>query len=129
MHMFKKGSNIRLSSNFSSAEFDCHCTNKDCKDTVISKELVYRLQDIRDLFDESISISSGYRCKTHNKAVGGVKGSTHAKGQAADLQASDLKYLFKIIDLLYAENSIGTYDSFLHFDVREDEKRSTGRRW
>ncbi len=38
------------------------------------------------LYGKPIYISSGYRCPRLNKAVGGVAGSQHKTGQAADIQ-------------------------------------------
>lgn len=62
------------------------------------------LDKVRDRFGKPIYISSGFRCTALNSAVGGVKGSQHQKGQAADIITShtrvDLagqKELFKLI--------------------------------
>ena len=38
-----------------------------------------------------IRITSGYRCETLNKAVGGVSNSQHLRGEAADLHCSSLR--------------------------------------
>lgn len=43
------------------------------------------LQPLRDHFKEPIVISSGYRCREVNAAVGGVPTSQHCKGMAADI--------------------------------------------
>jgi hypothetical protein len=53
----------------------------------LKKLCVYLLQPIRDGIDKPIKISSGYRCKRVNKAVGGKPTSQHIEGKAADLQA------------------------------------------
>lgn len=42
-------------------------------------------QPIRDYFNEPIYISSGYRSKALNKAIGGSKTSQHCLGQAIDI--------------------------------------------
>tara|TARA_R100000353_G_scaffold111058_2_gene79707 strand:- start:35505 stop:35978 length:474 start_codon:yes stop_codon:yes gene_type:complete len=42
-------------------------------------------QPIRDYFGVPIHISSGYRSKALNEAIGGSKTSQHSKGQAIDL--------------------------------------------
>lgn len=48
------------------------------------------LQPIRDLIGIPMVITSGFRCKALNYAVGGVEGSQHMAGQAADFQTPDL---------------------------------------
>lgn len=44
-------------------------------------------QPLRDHFDVPIAVSSGYRCKELNKAVGGSRTSEHMVGRALDLDA------------------------------------------
>ena len=44
-------------------------------------------QPIRDHFGIPIGISSGYRCKELNKAIGGSKYSQHMIGEALDIDA------------------------------------------
>ena len=44
-------------------------------------------QPLRDHFGVPIGISSGYRCKTLNKAIGGSKYSQHMIGEALDIDA------------------------------------------
>ena len=44
-------------------------------------------QPLRDYFKVPIYVSSGYRSKELNKAIGGSKTSQHMKGQALDLDA------------------------------------------
>ena len=43
------------------------------------------LDPIREYMNEPIYVNSGYRCPLLNKAVGGVAGSQHVLGQAADI--------------------------------------------
>ena len=45
----------------------------------------YVLEPLREAMNESIPISSGFRCEQLNRAVGGVANSQHMRGQAADL--------------------------------------------
>lgn len=44
------------------------------------------LQPLRDHFGHAITITSGWRCKRVNKAVGGAANSDHVPGFAADIQ-------------------------------------------
>lgn len=46
---------------------------------------VYVLEPLREAMRHPIKISSGYRSKAVNQAVGGVSNSQHQYGQAADL--------------------------------------------
>lgn len=45
----------------------------------------YVLEPLRVAMNEAIKISSGFRSRRLNEAVGGVLNSQHCKGQAADL--------------------------------------------
>lgn len=47
---------------------------------------VYLLEPIRSYAGRPIVITSGYRCKALNTAVGGVAGSYHLTGHAADIR-------------------------------------------
>jgi len=120
---FVKGSSTQLSSNFKSTEFDCHGSGC-CSSTLVDDKLVTYLQQIREHFGKPVNISSGYRCATHNKNVGGATGSRHAKGQAADIYITGVtpaeiaKYAESIGILgigLYETNSDGF---FVHVDTR-----------
>ena len=48
--------------------------------------LMQILDQIRKEWGSAIRVTSGYRCKALNKAVGGVTNSNHIYGTAADLQ-------------------------------------------
>lgn len=136
---YTKNSATKLSTNFKSTEFDCHGSGC-CSSTLIDEKLVNYVQKIREHFGKSITISSGYRCTTHNKNVGGATGSYHAKGQAADIIVSGIA---PIEVAKYAESlgilGIGLYETnsdghFVHIDTRtsksfwygqKQEKRTT----
>ena len=81
--------------------------------------------------DDPIIINSGYRSEAVNKAVGGVKGSNHLTGCAADIRVAGmeqaLRYAVILLDisdqsredfdeLLLERSPRGTY--WLHFAVR-----------
>lgn len=122
-HIYKKGSNLKLSPNFNSDEFDCKCGNL-CDKTYIAKEVIEVIQRLREALGEPITITSAYRCKEHNQSVGGAKNSTHPLGLAVDLKCSDLGRLATLIEIHYPQYSIGRYNTFVHLDIRKD-----GRRW
>lgn len=47
------------------------------------------LQPFRDYLGREVIVTSGFRCKELNEAVGGVVDSQHTTGQAADITPSD----------------------------------------
>lgn len=120
---YTKKQKTQLSTNFVSTEFDCHGSGC-CPTTLIDDQLVVYLQKIRDHFGKPITITSGYRCETHNRRVGGATGSYHSKGQAADIVVQGItpREVAK-----YAESigilGIGLYETskdgyFVHVDTR-----------
>ena len=55
-------------------------------------ELVTKVLDnLRDGWGRPIIVTSGYRCKELNAAVGGTRNSQHLKGQAADIVSDDFE--------------------------------------
>ena len=120
---YTKGTATQLSTNFKSTEFDCHGSGC-CSTTQIDEKLVQYLQQIRTHFGKSVNVSSGYRCATHNKNIGGATGSKHSTGQAADIYINGVapaeiaKYAESIGIL-----GIGLYETdkdghFVHVDTR-----------
>lgn len=67
--------------NFKKTEFKCPCCNG--YGVGIASSLVELLQKLRNKYG-AIVITSGYRCPSWNKKVGGNKNSAHMKGQASD---------------------------------------------
>ena len=121
---YAKGSNTKLSANFNSSEFDCHGSGC-CSSTLVDDKLVTYLQQIREHFGKPVNISSGYRCATHNKNIGGATNSRHSKGQAADIYINGVA---PAEIAKYAESmgilGIGLYETssdgfFVHVDTRE----------
>lgn len=55
------------------------------------------LDPAREALGASITISSGYRCKELNRAVGGAFMSQHTKGEAVDLRCVNNSKLFNIL--------------------------------
>lgn len=65
---FQRGDRTALTKNFNRSEFQCSC---GCGQQSVDTELAEKLQLIRDKVDRPLKITSGYRCITHNAAVGG----------------------------------------------------------
>jgi len=53
------------------------------------------------LGNNSMNISSGYRCKTLNAAVGGVSTSAHVDGLAVDFTCSNYGNTVRIVEAIY----------------------------
>ena len=78
----------QLSEHFNASEFRCKCGKTH--DFKVSEELVKKLEALRSALGCSrISISSGYRCVSHDRAVGGSGTGQHTKGNAADICCYD----------------------------------------
>lgn len=69
---------------FKKSEFKCPCGKCNGYGNGIATTLVKTLQDLRNKYGKPITISSGYRCPSHNKKSGGVSNSKHMEGLAAD---------------------------------------------
>ena len=120
---FKKGRTDKVSKNFQYREFDCK-GGGCCSTTVIDEKLISYIQQIRDHFGKPVTITSSYRCETHNKRVSGATKSYHVQGKAADIvvQGVSSREVAK-----YAESigilGIGLYETsadgyFTHIDAR-----------
>ena len=110
-----------LQKNFSAFEFECQC---GCGESHVSNALLDSLQDLRDLVGVPIAVTSGRRCKAHNKAVGGAKDSQHLFGKAADIKIKGMGVIemfgFAHAVPAFLRGGIGLYpqDGFIHVDVR-----------
>lgn len=104
--------------NFSEVEFKCKC---GCGKADMKPLLLDKLQAIRDYLGEPITVVSGFRCKKHNKKVGGKKKSAHLKGQAVDIGVynSRFRYRFKREAYKNKITRIGDYKKrgFIHVDI------------
>lgn len=126
INTYKKGSTEKLSTNFTVKEYCCK-GNGCCSTVKIDDKLADYLQKIRSHFGAPVTINSGYRCSTHNKAVGGASSSYHTKGMAADIAVKGVK---PAEVAKYAESigvlGIGLYETdkdgyFVHIDTRTNK--------
>ena len=75
------------STHFKKSEFKCACGGRYCSGYPAgntSAKLLNILEKLRAYYGKPITITSGQRCKTQNRLVGGISSSTHMKGKAAD---------------------------------------------
>lgn len=103
-----------------------HIDNTPTKEVVENlKKLMYILDMIRVRIGKPIIINSGYRCKRLNEMVGGVQGSMHTKGLAADIRTGekeDINTMFKFLRENQKELKIKeliNYKTFIHVGVSE----------
>lgn len=81
------------------------------------------LDPARRVFGGPVSVNSGYRCPKHNAEVGGVSGSQHLKGEAADICCSDNERLAGIIE------RNGRYDQLIRYMDRNGRVRFVHVSW
>ena len=132
---FTKGQAVKESAHFYSTEFDCH-GNGCCSQTIVNERLIELVEQIRTHFNAPVTITSPYRCPTHNSrpSVGGAPGSRHTKGDAADIVVKGVTPR-KVAQ--YAESigilGIGLYETakdgyFVHIDTRDYKSFWYGQR-
>ena len=78
------------------------------------------LQPLRDYLGKPVVISSGYRSEEVNRMVGGVKGSQHLRGEAADIHVENTEHLLKIMHFIMDETD---------FDQLIWERDKAGTQW
>lgn len=120
--------------NFKLSEFRCGCGRKHCTGypAVLDVQLLKNLQSIRSFFGKTI-ITSGLRCKKHNKSlVGSSSTSRHLSGKAVDFKGeytssvayrrNVISYLKDLCNFRYAYCNInGSHPNMgtaIHFDVK-----------
>ncbi len=79
-----------VSKYFSESELNCKCSK--CKGKPIPPKVLVNLKivcleldEYREEIGKPIHVDSAYRCKEHNKAIGGVENSAHIFGYAIDV--------------------------------------------
>lgn len=76
--------NVQLSPHFNVQEFRCKCGKTH--NIYVSDELVSMLESIFQKMNCSMAtITSGYRCATHDRSVGGYGSGPHVEGVAVDI--------------------------------------------
>lgn len=112
-----------ITANFSRSEFTCKGVGCCGGSAPINIDLVKALQNLRDLVGVPLVISSGFRCNTHNRNVGGVSNSQHTTGFGVDVLIPEGFTIGKIEELArrvqaFKMGGIGLYSSWIHLDIR-----------
>ena len=74
---------------FKKSEFTCKC---GCGLNNIQIEVVKIADEVREHFGSPAIVTSGTRCKKHNKEVGGVSNSRHLQGKAIDMYVQNVSW-------------------------------------
>ena len=137
--------NWELYPDFSEKEFECKCGCGSCN---VSEILVKMLQYARNASRKitkfefghsrgvSFRISSGCRCKKHNKKEGGSAKSSHITTSKKECTAVDLKirtyrerYVINRSIILAGFNRYGLYKKHKGFHVDCDKTKKKGVFW
>ena len=108
-----------LSAHFSKSEFACKCgCGFGTRKNDVSRDLILLLEQMRAEYGKPIVITSGCRCPEHNKQVGGVVGSAHMRGTAADIHVAGGANRRKLVDIavMLGAAGIGVANGFVHVD-------------
>lgn len=119
MHTYPRGADVQLTAHIHLREVECRCGR--CPDTPVDLDHLHRLEELRaDLGGHPMIITSGYRCPTHNAAVGGHPTSEHMDGTATDVVVHGIApdTVADRAEALGLAGGIGRYDAFTHLDGR-----------
>jgi len=107
---------------FKLEEFNCPC----CGQCDMDESLLQKLDKARDIAGIPFHVNSGYRCKEHNKSIGGSPNSSHLKGLAADIRTATIKDRYTILKalLFVGFNRIGIGKNFIHVDIDKDKTQN-----
>lgn len=121
--LFPKSARDQLSADFHLREFRCRCNAGRCHMILVHPRLVECLQALREQLARPLILTSGYRCNSYNKIIGGRPRSYHTRGMAADVMCQDLAQLEELAQAAAehpAVGGLGRYPlrRFVHLDVR-----------
>ena len=99
---------------FSDEELACPC----CGELIFDARFRQDLNAARTYAQIPFNINSGYRCQKHNAEIGGSETSSHPKGCAADIEATNSRQRFRVIFglLMAGLTRIGIRKTFIHVD-------------
>jgi len=86
-------------------------------------DFLAKLDEAREFAGIPFIINSAYRSPEHNAKIGGKPNSSHLKGLAVDIKATDSRTRFLVLNALISVgfNRIGIADTFIHVDDDKDK--------
>jgi peptidoglycan hydrolase-like protein with peptidoglycan-binding domain len=117
---------------FSRDEFRCPCPRCGGFPVEPDETMVRNADEIRRRLGVPVSVvddgGSGVRCPEHNAEVGGVNGSQHLLGKAADLHSSKSpEEMYRVAEEVFGDTGgIGIYSWGIHIDSRPVKARWKG---
>lgn len=120
----------KLSKNLSTEEVKCKC---GCGLDRLHPKTVELFQKTRDYCGYPLIVTSGCRCKKHNKAVGGVADSAHLPNDEGFCEALDIatptpQVLYKVVKGLLLSGctriGINFAQKFVHFDTDKSKPQN-----
>lgn len=98
---------------------------KDKEVEGLDKHFAEMLDHARENAGVPFVITSGFRTDIENTAAGGVPGSSHVQGLAADIRANDSRTRFCVVSGLMTAGfrRIGIYDKHVHADFDETKEQ------
>ena len=100
--------------NFELNEFKCKC---GCDEVKINSDMLDLIQEARDELGP-LSISSAFRCSSHNSSVSSTgENGPHTTGHALDITVKDSQHRKQLIDWFATKvTGLGIAKSFIHID-------------
>ncbi len=94
-------------------------------ETNMSKEFLFVLDEAREIAGIPFIINSAYRSPEHPLSIKNPS-SSHIKGLAVDIKATDSNTRFKIVQALITVGftRIGIADTFIHVDLDLDKTQN-----
>jgi len=119
----------KLSDHITTRDIECHgercCGHSypiDYRLINALESLFVRVEKRVEMSNGILLITSGFRCRAFNKAIGSKDNSQHTIGRAVDLRSLHLTPLQIRDEALqitaFALGGIGVYETYIHLDVR-----------
>ncbi len=104
-------------------ESDFINAHPSCRIEQMNTEFIHLLDKAREIAGIPFIINSAYRSVNYEKGIGRKGTSSHTKGIAVDIRASDSTSRFKIMKALMdvGINRIGIAKTFIHADIDKEK--------
>ena len=111
---------------FTTKEFTCPCgCGFGSQEEHISEKLIRYLNEVRILFNQPMTVTSGARCKIYNESIGGKPNSAHLPNplthqcEAVDISliGGNQRYMLMKLGIYSGFRRLGIAKDFIHFDV------------